>query len=144
VDMKILIVDDEKSVKETLAEIFRVKNFKVLTAEDGQEAVKIFTENDIDFVLMDVQMPNMDGLSAYQQMIKHNSAIKKNKPYIILMTGYSDRIEEITKEGVKAIRKPFDVNEVISLFFEMKREDENLKNSEYFIYPFSSNNHVKF
>jgi DNA-binding NtrC family response regulator len=89
-------------------------------------------------------MPEMDGLSTYQQMIKHNSTIRRKKSYIILMTGYSNRIEEIKKEGVKVIKKPFDVNEVISLFLEMKREDENLRNAEYFIHPFSSNNHVKF
>jgi DNA-binding response OmpR family regulator len=142
-DMKILIVDDEQSVRETLSEIFKAKNFKVLTAKDGQEAVQIFTENDIDFVLMDVQMPKMDGLITYQQMIKLNPTIKKKKSYIILMTGYSNRIEDIEKMGVKVIKKPFDVNEVISLFLDLKREEENSTNGEYLVNYFFSNGHVK-
>lgn len=142
-DMKILIVDDEQSIRETLSEIFKAKNFKVLTAKDGQEAVKIFTENEIDFVLMDVQMPKMDGLISYQQMIKLNPTIKKKKSYIILMTGHSNRIEEIEKKGVKVIKKPFNVNEVISLFLDLKREEENSTNGEYLVDYFFSNGHVK-
>ncbi|MEO0114665.1 MAG: response regulator [candidate division WOR-3 bacterium] len=69
--MKILIVDDEPGIRETLSAIFKEHGFDVLVAENGKEAVQIFSENDIDFVMMDIELPEMDGLTAYQ-VIKKN------------------------------------------------------------------------
>jgi DNA-binding response OmpR family regulator len=136
--MKILIVDDEQLIREILSAIFEANGFDVLLASDGIEAVKVYDENDIDFVLMDIEMPKMDGFSAYQEMIKLNSTIEK-KPYIMLMTGKLDRLEEARKAGIKVIEKPFEVNNAVSLFLELKN-----KKCGYFTQPFPSDKNVKF
>jgi CheY-like chemotaxis protein len=119
--MRILIVDDEQLMRETLSAIFVDNGFDVLLACDGKEAVKIFSENDIDFILMEIEMPEMDGLNAYQKMMKL-CADEKKQPYIVLMTGKLDQLEQAKKQGVKVIEKPFEVNKAVSMFLELKRE----------------------
>jgi CheY-like chemotaxis protein len=123
--MRILIVDDEKSLRETLAAVFVTNGYDVFTACDGKEALKIYLEKDFDFVLMDIGMPKIDGISAFREMIKINSAHKRTgNPHIVLMTGDVVKLEAAKKGGAKVIGKPFDVEKVVAMFSELKIENK--------------------
>ncbi len=108
--MRILIVDDEVGIQETLSLLFEMHGFAVLTAKDGIEALEKISQNDIDFVLMDIKMPKMDGITAYYE-------IKKipRRPLVILMTGYTEFMEVMREEGVEVLEKPVDVNKILSI-----------------------------
>ncbi len=82
---KILVVDDEKEINETLSEILTNRGHQMFSAFDGDEAIKILRENNIDLVLLDMRMPKVDGI----QVIK---AIKQHTPRtrIMVITGYAD------------------------------------------------------
>jgi two-component system, response regulator, stage 0 sporulation protein F len=83
--MKILVVDDEPSIRLLLNEALRDEGYEVYLAEDGLEGLEIFGKISIDLVILDLRMPEMDGFEALRQ-------IKENKSYIpvILFTSYGE------------------------------------------------------
>lgn len=61
---RILIADDERTARNSFKAVFEGEGYSVLLAKDGAEAVRLFTENSPDLVLLDVMMPKMNGLAA--------------------------------------------------------------------------------
>lgn len=84
--MKVLIVDDEKLIREVIKEYCINYNYEVIEANNGKEAIE--KAKDADIIILDIMMPQMDGLTAYKQIKE-----KYNKPTIIL----SARNEEYDK-----------------------------------------------
>lgn len=67
--MKILVVDDEKLIRDVIKEYAEVENYKVIEANDGKEAIKAVEQNpDIALIIMDIMMPNLDGYSACKEI----------------------------------------------------------------------------
>ncbi len=63
---KVLVVDDEKKIRETIKDYLKFKGMDVLLAGDGEEAVEIAYEENLDLIIMDVMMPVMDGIKSCQ------------------------------------------------------------------------------
>ena len=59
---KILVVDDQKSIRNTLKDILEYEDHEVALAENGEEAIELFDKSKYDLVLCDIKMPNMDGM----------------------------------------------------------------------------------
>ncbi len=112
-DGTILVVDDEQQVR-TITELMLAQfGFRVLTAEDGAAAVRVFSENvaEIDLVLMDLTMPKLSGEQAFLEM-------RKVKPdsRIILTSGYneSEAVGRLSSSGVTAfLQKPFELEQLL-------------------------------
>ena len=109
--MNVLIVDDEKLIRDVIKEYLLLENINVLEASDGKEAIDIIKKNNIDIIVMDIMMPQMDGYTAYKKVKEI-----KTVPCIML----SARTEEYDKLlgfdlGVDDyITKPFSPKEVIA------------------------------
>ncbi|HCA78133.1 MAG TPA: Fis family transcriptional regulator, partial [Bacteroidetes bacterium] len=58
----ILVVDDEKSVRDSLKMVLEFESYEVLFAESGQEALRVLAQSPVDLVMLDVKMAGMDGL----------------------------------------------------------------------------------
>jgi two-component system response regulator (stage 0 sporulation protein F) len=104
---KILIVDDQKGVRRLLEELFRREGWDVRCAGDGLEAIAKVEEQLPDLILMDVKMPNMNGLEATHEIMEKNPNIP-----IIMMTAYGEIevVKQALDAGVKrCISKPFDI-----------------------------------
>lgn len=67
---KILICDDEVKIRQTLNDYLSAKGFCVTTAQDGQEAIAFAGDNDFDLIILDVMMPNIDGMTACREIRK--------------------------------------------------------------------------
>lgn len=65
---KILVVDDEKTARISLADILRLEGFEVEAVESGERAVASFSKTDFDLVLLDIRMPGMDGISVLKKI----------------------------------------------------------------------------
>ncbi len=109
--MNILVVDDEKLIREVIKEYLLLDNFNVYEAENGENAIDIFKKNSIDLVIMDIMMPRMDGYTACKEIKKI-----KDVPFIML----SARSEEYDKLigfdlGIDDyVTKPFSPKELVA------------------------------
>lgn len=108
--LRILVVDDELPVRETLAEMLTAVRHKVELAGSGQEALQKMRQHPFDFVFTDLAMPEMDGWETARSIRKHWPDVK-----IVLVTGYGPNTTPPTGEEhlVDAIiGKPFDFSQV--------------------------------
>jgi PAS domain S-box-containing protein len=83
----VLLVDDEETVRGIGAEMLKELGFSTVTAEDGREAVEIFTSrNDISFVILDLTMPHMDGEQCFRELRQLKPDVK-----VIMSSGYNEQ-----------------------------------------------------
>jgi DNA-binding NtrC family response regulator len=121
----ILVVDDEVGPRESLRMILKPL-YEVHTASDGQEALRLIQNKDIDVVTLDLKMPGLSGIDTLKE-------IKKFKPdiEIIIITGYGtlNNAQEAIRFGAgDFISKPFNVADVISIVGKsFERRKFNLK-----------------
>ncbi len=119
---KLLIIDDERSIRNTLKEIFEYEKFEILEASDGLEGLNIIKKEDLDLVLCDIKMPKMDGM----EVLAATMAIRPDLPFIMLSGhGTIDSAVEATKKGAyDFVSKPPDLNRLlISIRNAMERKD---------------------
>ncbi|WP_163580590.1 response regulator transcription factor [Gracilibacillus saliphilus] len=107
----ILIVDDEQQMRMMLTLYLR-KDFKLIEAENGNEAIAALKQNEIDLVLLDIMMPELDGIEACKQMKKH----KPDVPIILLtaLNETSQKVEGLTIGADDYVVKPFEPEELIA------------------------------
>jgi two-component system response regulator HydG len=108
---KILVVDDEIGIRQSLKKILEKEGFEVLTASNGEEAFKIIRGSDIDLLISDIRMAGMDGL----ELLK---VCKSVSPYteVIMITGYAsvDTAVDSMKQGAyDYITKPFKKADIV-------------------------------
>ncbi|SHM49147.1 response regulator transcription factor [Gracilibacillus kekensis] len=107
----ILIVDDELQMR-TMLKLYLRKDFKIVEAENGTKAVQTLQSRAIDIVLLDIMMPELDGIEACKQM----KTVKPNVP-IILLTALNDtsqKVEGLTIGADDYIVKPFEPEELLA------------------------------
>jgi DNA-binding NtrC family response regulator len=114
--IKLLMVDDEVKFLESISKRLELKNFDVITATNGQEAIASAEKGLFDVAVVDFQMPGMDGA----QVLK---TLKANHKYleIIMLTGHAtvDSAVECTKLGAfKYLEKPYDFDKLVELIKE--------------------------
>jgi len=107
---KILVVDDEPLIRESLYEILRIEGYHVQMAQSGKEALKFIDAKEYDIVVTDFKLPKMSGMDLLE-------ALKKDHPRIevILITGYGSietAVEAMKKGAYDYITKPINDNEI--------------------------------
>ncbi|GAB4283813.1 MAG: hypothetical protein Kow0029_30100 [Candidatus Rifleibacteriota bacterium] len=115
----ILLAEDEESVRSMIKKLLLKHGFKIIEAQDGEEAVTKFKEfsDEIDLLLFDVMMPQKTGKAAYDEIV----TIKPEIP-TLFCTGFSDELitQQLLDRGpVKLIHKPYKNNELIDAIFEL-------------------------
>lgn len=121
---KILVADDEKSMREFLDIMLKKEGYKVTLASNGEEVMKLIEKDIFDLALMDIRMPRQDGISALKR-------IKSISPetVVIVMTAYAsaDTAIKAMKEGAyDYITKPFKIDE-IKLIIQNALEKKHLQ-----------------
>jgi CheY-like chemotaxis protein len=108
----ILVVDDEASLREVIADVLVGYGYKVETAVDGADALHLCEQSRYDLVLSDLRMPRMDGAALYQALHdKHGPAM----PRMIFVTGQAHALDYAGFLGVTAVpvlAKPFTVDDL--------------------------------
>jgi len=125
---KVLIVDDEKSILETLTGIIEDEGHEVITASSGEKALTLFSESSPDIVLMDVWMPGMDGIETLKSMKEKN-----RDACVIMISGHSTidtAVHAIKLGAYDFMEKPLALEKVtilVSRALEKQRlEKENI------------------
>jgi two-component system nitrogen regulation response regulator NtrX len=108
---KILIIDDEKSIRKTLREILEYENFKVEEAADGLEGFNMISKDKFDIILCDIKMPKMDGIELLEKVLASGS----DTP-VIMVSGHGNietAVEAVKKGAFDYIAKPLDLNRLL-------------------------------
>lgn len=120
---RILIVDDESGIRDSLKDYFELERFEVVTAQSGSEALHLISTSHFDLVLSDIRMPNGDG----RYLLKSIRQLNLIQPVVVLMSGYSDlSLEEAFAEGATdLIPKPFNPIELLNNVKNYLKESED-------------------
>lgn len=107
---KILVIDDESSIRFLLKEIITDMDYDFLEASRAEKGIKLIEKEDVDLVLLDIQLPNMNGLDAIRKIRE----IDKDIPVFMITAFHS--MEEVVKNMEvnvqEFIAKPFDLHDL--------------------------------
>jgi DNA-binding NtrC family response regulator len=107
---KILIIDDEKSIRNTMREILEYEKYSVDDAPDGMEGIRMIGETKYDVILCDIKMPKMDGIEVLDQVLKMTDTP------VIMISGHGTietAVEALKKGAYDYIAKPIDLNRLL-------------------------------
>jgi signal transduction histidine kinase/FixJ family two-component response regulator len=135
-DNTLLLVDDEEDIREVLGMLLADFGYRVLTAENGEEALRVFRKERPPIVLSDIKMPIMDGIDLLRAIKREDAETE-----VIMVTGHGDMdlaIESLKLEATDFITKPINedaleialkrANERISMRKQLRAYTENLEN----------------
>ncbi len=123
---KILIVDDEPAIRDSLRLLLK-NHFDVETAENGEQAVKILDKSTHDLVLLDVMMPEMDGLSTLKEIREKGHIV----PIIMLTADNTAQsaVQALKMGALDYLSKPFDITALTELLVNTLRPAKNFSNN---------------
>lgn len=110
--MKILVVDDEQAVRESLKRSLRFNGYEVLLAEDGEEALEVIREQEPDLTILDILMPKLDGIGVCRALREAGN----HTPVLILTAreSVSDRVAGLDAGADDYLPKPFALEELLA------------------------------
>lgn len=122
--MRILVVEDEPKVARTLVKGLEVNHFAVDLANDGEEGLQLATEVDYDLVLLDWNLPKLDGLTVLRKLRKSGSNMR-----VMLLsarTDVSDRVAGLRAGADDFLVKPFSFDELLARVYALLRRPPEL------------------
>lgn len=133
---KILIADDEGDFRDIIKDILIEEEFSLAEASSGLNALEIFKNNHFDVVLLDLRMPDLDGIETMKELKKIDSQIP-----IIILTGFGDiptAVEAVKLGAYDFITKPPEFDKLITIIkraVEMRRQMEAMKGNALALSP---------
>src|SRR4030042_772074 len=121
----ILIIDDDEVMQETLADVLRKRGYEIFSVGSGNGALSIIKKNVIDLILLDIRLPDVDGLEILKKIKDFDTEI-----LVIMMTAYSDvqtAVSSMKSGAYDYINKPFELEE-LRLLIEKGLETKSLIN----------------
>jgi len=139
-NFRLLIIDDEKNIREGLAELFTGEGYDVVCAENGEEGLRLFNKGDIDLIITDLKMPGLDGRQLMQKILAQSPGFP-----VIILTGHGTIDIAVTamRDGAwDFLAKPPDLDHLVlkvkraletrELFFQHRRmEEDAARKKEY-------------
>lgn len=115
---KILVVEDEKPLREFISRNLSARGFQIFTASNGLEALAIFNTEMLDLIILDIMMPHMDGLETCRR-IRQSSTV----PIIILtaLDEEADKVAALDQGADDYLTKPFGIEELLARIRAMMR-----------------------
>jgi DNA-binding response OmpR family regulator len=111
---KVLVVEDEQVIGAICRRVLTKEGFDVILTDDGNKAIKMLAENQVDLCLLDIRTPGMDGLELYGHISRNYPSLTSK---VIFMTGdsLSKNIQEFAaKAGCRLLEKPFSTQELVN------------------------------
>lgn len=108
---RILVIDDERSIRNTLKDILEYEKYEVDLAEDGNKGIELVRNAEYDIVLCDIKMPGMDGI----EVLGHLTELASDTP-VVMISGHGNidtAVESIKKGAFDYIEKPLDLNRLL-------------------------------
>jgi len=109
---RLLVVDDEESLRTVLCSELVSEGFKVQNAGDGDEAIAILDKEEFDLVLLDIKMPRVNGFDVLKHVKERHPATK-----VVMLTGFADLKNAIESKKLGAedfVSKPYDLVDLLT------------------------------
>ena len=121
--MKVLVVDDDASVRESVSKVLNEEGYNAVLAADGNEALKQFATHKIDLLLLDLGLPIKSGWDVFEQITAENPFVP-----IIIITGQADQYRVASAAGVGALmEKPLDVPQLLQTIQDLLAEPKETR-----------------
>jgi len=107
----ILVIDDERAIRNTLKDILEYEKYEVSLAEDGEQAINMCNENTYDLALCDIKMPKKDGMEVLSELNAKHPEVT-----VVMISGHGDietAVEAIKNGAYDFISKPIDLNRLL-------------------------------
>ncbi|MBU5336398.1 response regulator transcription factor [Intestinibacter bartlettii] len=122
--MKILVVEDEASIRDLISINLQLVGYEVFTAEDGLKAEEFLENQKVDLILLDVMIPGIDGFSLIEKIKKHNTPII----FVTAKESVLDRVKGLRLGADDYIIKPFETIELLArIEVVLRRYNKNNK-----------------
>lgn len=109
--MKVLIIDDERSIRNTLKEILEFEGHEISLAADGKEGLEMALAGNFDVIFCDIKMPGMDGVEVLEKLVENGVDSS-----VVMISGHGSidtAVECIKKGAFDFIQKPLDLNRIL-------------------------------
>lgn len=137
---RVLVVDDELIVRESLAQLLASRNFAPVPVETGEKVLKLIEQNSFDIMLLDPKLPGIDGMEVLKKVKKRNPDTE-----VVIMTAFASvgsAVEAMKQGAYDYVTKPFDPEEILALLNKvvehqsLKRENILLRQKLEEVYAF--------
>ncbi len=115
---KILIIEDNRELRENTAEILELANYETITAENGKTGIDLALRDQPDLIISDITMPELDGYDVLKVLRKY---IRLKKTPFIFLTARSEKADKKKGEELGAdayLIKPYDIDELLQIISE--------------------------
>lgn len=122
--MKILLIDDERDLVDAIKKVLEMNSYQVITGYDGEEALYLVMNNDIDLVILDVMMPKLDGISVVKTMRERN-----NHTPVLMLTAKAmidDKVLGLDSGADDYLTKPFSIKELLARIKALLRRNNSI------------------
>lgn len=122
--MKILLIDDERDLVDAIKKVLEMNSYQVITGYDGEEALYLVMNNDVDLVILDVMMPKLDGISVVKAMRERN-----NHTPVLMLTAKAmidDKVLGLDSGADDYLTKPFSIKELLARIKALLRRNNSI------------------
>jgi CheY-like chemotaxis protein len=116
---RILVIDDERAVRELISDALKIEGHDVHTAENGKEGLDLIGRNRFDLVFCDLRMPEMDGQQLYEEVQRDYPQVLKRIVFVTAQANSSDYGPFLRATGIPVIEKPFTLSQLRQMVGKM-------------------------
>ncbi len=109
---RILVIDDERAVRELISDALKIEGHDVLTANDGKEGLDLISQHRFDLVFCDLRMPEMDGQALYEEVQRYHPQVLKRIVFVTAQANSADYGPFLRETGIPVIEKPFSLSQL--------------------------------
>jgi len=109
---RILVIDDERAVRDLISDALNIEGHEVMTAENGKEGLDLIGQYRFDLVFCDLRMPEMDGQALYETVQRDHPQILKRIVFVTAQANSTDYGPFLHSTGIPVIEKPFTLSQL--------------------------------
>ena len=109
---RILVIDDERAVRDLISDALNIEGHEVVTAENGKEGLDLIGQYRFDLVFCDLRMPEMDGQALYEEVQRSHPQVLKRIVFVTAQANSSDYGPFLRETGIPVIEKPFTLSQL--------------------------------
>lgn len=109
---RILVIDDERAVRDLISDALNIEGHEVFTAENGKEGLDLIGQYRFDLVFCDLRMPEMDGQALYEQVQRDHPQVLKRIVFVTAQANSADYGPFLRETGIPVIEKPFTLSQL--------------------------------